>query len=109
MLAPGRRRAQTPSPSSGTPPGADTNPRKSLNCTEPQRLVAPVKASAQGGFMPEFLTRNIYQLAADEVCKTPPPRMEELFSSGVVQYRVGKIISDAVYKSEHHTEQLTAE
>jgi hypothetical protein len=51
--------------------------------------------------MAEFLARKIYQQAALELSETPPLPMEDLFKDGVVRYRVGKIITDAVRKPEH--------
>jgi hypothetical protein len=50
--------------------------------------------------MPEFLARKVYQVALQELTEAPPLPMEELFNEGVVRYRVGTIISDAVAKFE---------
>ena len=45
--------------------------------------------------MPASMVREIYQVAAQELSEVPALPMEELFNNGVVQYRVGTIISDA--------------
>ena len=55
--------------------------------------------------MPDFLARNVYQIAAQELSEGPAPPMEELFNNGVVRYRVGKIISDAVWKPHYEMEE----
>ena len=56
--------------------------------------------------MPEFLANKIYQQAAHELYQAPPLRMEELFNNSVVQYRVGKIISEAARKLEYEMEEF---
>ena len=55
--------------------------------------------------MREFLARKVYQVAAQELSEAPAPPMEELFKNGVVRYRVGKIISDAVCKPHCEMEE----
>jgi hypothetical protein len=50
--------------------------------------------------MPEFMVREIYQVAAQELSEVPALPMEELFNNGVAQYRIGTIISDAAVKSK---------
>jgi hypothetical protein len=55
--------------------------------------------------MPESLARKVYQIAAQELLEAPALPMEGLFNNGVVQYRVGQIISDAVWKPDYEGEE----